>query len=69
MKGFRFIPVAKVNGRWRADRVSDHKIMQQLRSEAGLNLTGWPDPPDAYDRILRVAGKYEYGLETTGQEP
>ena len=58
-----FIPVALRNGRWNADLVEHRRIIAQLRREAGLT-SNWPDPPDAYDRILFAAGAWGIGLET-----
>ena len=57
-----FIPMACPNGRWHADLVAHRKIIQQLRKEAGLT-DKWPDPQDAYDRILAAAGKHNLGLQ------
>lgn len=57
-----FVPMAYSNGRWHADLVAHRKIVQQLRKEAGLT-DEWPDPPDAYDRILAAAGKHDLGLQ------
>jgi hypothetical protein len=60
----RFIPIKFRNGRWRAELVADYKLVNQLRDEAGLKNAPWPDPPDAYDRILEAAGNRDFGLET-----
>jgi hypothetical protein len=62
-----FIPIKHTNGRWRSELVKDYKAVNQLRKEAGLHLETWPDPPDAYDRILAAAGKHGLGLETSFQ--
>jgi len=59
-----YIKVRYINGRWKADLVCNCVIMTQLRREAGLNQEAWPDPADAYDRILFAAGKHGIGLET-----
>jgi hypothetical protein len=59
-----FVQIQHLNGRWRAALVKDYKLVNQLRKEAGLSLTTWPDPPDAYDRLLEAAGDRDMGLET-----
>jgi hypothetical protein len=66
--GPAFVKLAHRNGRWRADLVVDYKTVRQLREEAGLKNHPWPDPPDAYDRLLSAAGKHELGLETEHDE-
>ena len=63
-----FIRVSNKNGRWRADRVEHSRILNQLRKEAGLHLEPYPDPPDAYDRLLSAAGRHNFGLETVSDE-
>lgn len=65
----RIIPVKYRNGRWRADLVDDYKLVNQLRAEAGLRNAAWPDPPDAYDRLLIAAGNHDMGLETDADPP
>lgn len=64
---YAFIPMAYKNGRWHADFVRDRPIVRQLRKEAGLT-DKWPDPEDAYDRILEAAGKHNLGLQRTYAE-
>lgn len=62
-----FIPAVRVglvNGRWRADRVVDRRVVDQFREEAGLRHVPWPDPPDAYDRLLSAASASGWALET-----
>lgn len=59
-----FIPVKIVNGRWASDKVHLRSIFKQLRREARLSDSG-PDPKNAYDLLLTVAGKHQLGLETT----
>ena len=58
-----FIPIKIVNNKWQSDSVHLRSIFKRLRDEAGLSDKSI-DPEDAYDRILRVAGKYNLGLET-----
>jgi hypothetical protein len=60
-----FIDMVYLNGRWRADLVRDYPLVRQLRDEAGLKHAEWPDPPEAYDRILAAAGAHGFGLSTT----
>jgi hypothetical protein len=60
----QFIPVRLINGRWKADLIEDHKAVAQLREEAGLKFHKWPDPSDAYDRLLSAASAHGFGLET-----
>jgi hypothetical protein len=64
-----FIEVRHINGRWRADLVKDYPLVRKFRDEAGLKYEKWPDPPDAYDRILEAAGVHGYGLTTTHEIP
>lgn len=66
MKKEHFIPIKYINGRWKADYVRDHKIVTQLRKEAGLKDV-WPDVKDeTYDLLLSAASKHGLGLETNG---
>lgn len=60
------LTVVYTNGRWRSDRIESYKLMQQFRLEAGLANHAWPDPPDAYDRILAAAGNHGWSLEYHG---
>lgn len=62
-----FIPVVLRNGKWQSDLVHLRSVLRMLRHEAGLSDEG-VDPEDAYDRILRVAGRHNLGLETTEPE-
>lgn len=58
------LAVVYINGRWRSDRMEHYKVMKQFRREAGLDRRyEWPDPSDAYDRILAAAGKHGWSLE------
>ena len=59
-----FLPIAFVNGRWRADKVEDWKLMEQLREEAGLKHAPWPDDSKAYEKLLTAASKHSLGLQT-----
>lgn len=63
-----FIKVKVTNGRLHADLARDRRIVGQLRREAGLG-GAWPDPPDAYDRLLGAAGRHGIGLETEETTP
>lgn len=56
--------VRLINGRWRSDLVKWHRVMDQFREEAGLRHAPWPDPPDAYDRLLSAASAHGWALET-----
>jgi hypothetical protein len=62
-----FIPIKIVNNKWQSDLVHLRSIFRQLRNEAGLS-DNKPDPEDAYDKILQIAGKYNLGLETNVSE-
>jgi hypothetical protein len=62
-----FIPIKIVNNKWQSDLVVYRHIFRLLRDEAKLSDSK-PDPEDAYDRILKIAGKYNLGLETNVSE-
>lgn len=60
-----FISICFRNGRWKADRIADHHVVSQLREEAGLKHTKWPDDKEsAYDALLIAASRHDIGLET-----
>jgi len=63
-----WLKIKLINGRWRSDSVHAYKVMTQLRAEAGLASAPWPDPPDAYDRLLTAAGEHGIGLEANEEE-
>lgn len=63
-----FIKVRFLNGRWRSDLIADYPAVTQLRKEAGLTLKVYPDPGDAYDKLLVAASKHGLGLETETTE-
>lgn len=43
-------------------RKNYRQLVRQLRKKAGLT-DEWPDPKNAYDRILSAASKHGLGLE------
>lgn len=59
-----YLRIAYVNGRWRADKVEDHRVMNQLREEAGLKHAPWPDDSEAYEKLLIAASHQQLGLQT-----
>lgn len=58
-----FIKIRYINGRYRQDLIQDHKIVSQLRREAGISNHPWPEPPEAYDKLLCAASRHGLGLE------
>jgi hypothetical protein len=57
----------KETQRWEAVNKWEFHILKKLKLAAGFKLDQ-PDPPNAYDLLLQVAGEKGCGLETISEE-
>ncbi len=54
-------------GRWESVNKNECQILTKLKLAARFSMDK-PDPPNAYDLLLREAGKKGIGLETFSEE-
>lgn len=64
---FLLINFNKETNQWEAVNHSESHILKNFKLAAGFKLDK-PDPPNAYDLLLRAAGAKGCGLETISEE-
>lgn len=66
-KMFLQIQFDEASGKWETIFPSEKHILNSLKLAAGFKFNQ-PDPPNAYDLLLREAGNRGLGLETISEE-
>lgn len=64
---FLLIDFNKETNQWEIVDRSKSYVLKKLKLAAGFELDK-PDPPNAYDLLLKEASKFGYGLETISEE-
>lgn len=64
---FLHIYFVEETGRWETVNKNECQILTKLKLAARFSMDK-PDPPNAYDLLLREAGKKGIGLETFSEE-